>query len=49
MQVAGDAFPFGNGSELLDLFLCHAKFGVRSLLPGDEGVAHPNDAHQKDC
>ena len=47
VQISCNAFAFGNRRELFDFFLHHAEFGVRSLLPGDKGVAHPHDAHDK--
>ena len=48
MQVAGDALAFGNGGELFDLFVRHAELDVGALLPGDEGVARPDDEEKKD-
>ena len=47
MQIAGDAFAFGDGGELLDLFVGHAKLCVGALLPGDEDIARANDEHEK--
>ena len=47
MQIACDALAFRYSGELFDLFVRHAKLGVRALLPGDEGVASPNDEHEE--
>jgi hypothetical protein len=47
VEVACDAFAFGDGGELDVLFLGGAELAVGSLLLGDEGVGGADDCDKE--
>ena len=48
VEVARDAFAFGDGGELLVFFLGGAELAVGALLLGEEDIAAADDEHEED-